>query len=197
MSENISAHYLADAVKNGNKRLFELARSNNFRFYVEGLSGVLRAGYGGQESNAYLPDNADEVLEFSVKSVSLPKFSQEIIRLRRGNAEMTAAGVPTFDPGTLIIDDFIGADGKSILMAWQNLSYNVNTQMVGYMTDYKRDCTLIEYDPNYKIVRTWKLYGCWISDLSQTEFDHDNGDKRQITATIAYDWAKMEMPNEE
>ena len=44
MSENISAVYLADAVKT-NKRMFELARSNNFRFYVEGLSGILRAGY--------------------------------------------------------------------------------------------------------------------------------------------------------
>ena len=66
MSENISAHYLADAIKTSKPRMFELARSNNFRFYVEGLSGLLRAGYQGQESNAYLPDNADEVLEFSV-----------------------------------------------------------------------------------------------------------------------------------
>ena len=43
MSENISAHYLANATRDS--RLYELARSNNFRFYVEGLGGLLRAGY--------------------------------------------------------------------------------------------------------------------------------------------------------
>lgn len=196
MSENISAVYLADATK-VNNRMFELARSNNFRFYVEGLGSLLRAGYQGKESNAYLPENADEVLDFSVKSMTVPSFTQEAITIRRGNAVMKAAGLPNYDEGSLVIDDFIGADGKSILMAWQNLSYNVQTQMVGYMSDYKRDCHLIEYDPNYKIVRTWKLYGCWVSGISQDAFDHDNGDKRQITATIQYDWAKMEMPDEE
>lgn len=197
MSENISAHYLADAIKTSNPKMFEPARSNNFRFYVQGLGGLLRAGYQGQESNAYLPENADETLEFSVKSVTLPTFSQGVISLRRGNAVMKAAGLPDFTDGSLVIDDFIGADGKSILMAWQNLSYNVNTQMVGYMSDYKRDCYLIEFDPNYKVVRTWKLYGCWISSIQQDGFDHDSGDKRLITATVTYDWAKMEMPDEE
>ena len=195
MSENISAVYLANATKSS--KIFELARSNNFRFYVEGLGGLLRAGYQGKESNAYLPNNADELLEFSVKSTFVPSFEQEVISLRRGNAVMKAAGVPTFTSGQLVIDDFIGADGKSILMAWQNLSYNVNTQMVGYMSDYKRDCYLVEYDPNYKQVRTWKLYGCWCSKVEQDGFDHDGGDKRQVTATIEYDWAKMEMPDEE
>ena len=195
MSENISAHYLANATRDS--RLYELARSNNFRFYVEGLGGLLRAGYNSAQQDAYISENADEVLEFSVKSSSVPKFQQEVIEIRRGNAVMKAAGLPTFNQGTLIIDDFIGADGKSVLMAWQNLSYNVDTQMVGYMKDYKKDCYLIEYDPNYKEVRTWKLFGCWVSDLNQSEFDHDEGGKRQITATIEYDWAKMEMPGEE
>lgn len=196
MSENRSAVYLADAIKNAN-RVVELARSNNFRFYVEGLGGLLRAGYQGKESNAYIPENADEVLDFSVKSSFVPKFSQQPIEFRRGNAVIKAAGLPTFESGQLVIDDLIGLDGKSVLMAWQNLSYNVQTQMVGYMRDYKRDCHLIEFDPNYKVVRTWKLYGCWVSDVSQDPFDHDSGDKRQITATIEYDWAKMEMPDTE
>ena len=196
MSENKSAVYLANAVKL-DKRLFELARSNTFRFYVEGLGGLLRAGYSGQESNAYIPANADETLELSVKSFTPPTYSQDIIILRRGNAVMKAAGLPNFNDGSLIIDDFIGADGQSTLMAWQNLSYNVDTHMIGYMSDYKRDCYLIEYDVNYKIVRTWKLYGCWISGILTDTFDQDSGDKRAITATITYDWAKMEMPDEE
>ena len=110
---------------------------------------------------------------------------------------MKAAGLPTFSEGQLVIDDFIGADGRSILMAWQNQSYDVATQTVGYMSDYKKKATLVEFDPKYKMVRQWTLSGCWISDLTPGEFDHDNGDKRQITATIQYDWAEMKMPDEE
>jgi hypothetical protein len=125
MSENRSAVYLADAIKTN--KTVELARSNNFRFYVEGLGGLLRAGYQGKESNAYIPDNADEVLDFSVKSAFVPTFTQQPIEFRRGNAVIKAAGLPTYESGQIVIDDIIGIDGKSVLMAWQNLSYNVNT----------------------------------------------------------------------
>ena len=110
---------------------------------------------------------------------------------------MKAAGLPTFNDGSLVINDYIGADGKSVLMAWQNLSYNVDTQMVGYMSDYKKNCWLIEYDPQYKMVRQWVLYGCWVSGISQEDFDMENGGKRMITATIKYDYAKMQIPDEE
>jgi hypothetical protein len=69
--------------------------------------------------------------------------------------------------------------------------------MIGYMSDYKKNCWLIEYDPNYKIVRQWILYGCWVKGITEQEFDMEGGDKRQITAQIEYDYAKMQMPDEE
>ena len=188
--ENEGAYYLAR-----NPKLFEPARGNTFRFYVSGLNKLLRAGYTGKEGDAYISEDAEKMLELSVKQTAMPKFSQEPITIRRGNSVVKAAGLPTFSEGSITIDDFIGADGRSILMAWQNLSYNVSTQMVGYMSDYKKDAVLIEFDPNYKMVRQWNLYGCWISDITPGEFDHDNGDKRAISATIQYDWAEMKMPD--
>lgn len=197
MPNKIGAYYLS-ANTTAQNRMFEPARSNDFRFYVQGLDNLLRAGYSGTENNARLPESmVGETLEFSVVSTTIPQISQEVITIRRGNSVMKAAGLPSFNSGSLVIDDFIGADGKSVLMAWQNLSYNVRTQNVGYMADYKKDCWLIEYDPNFKMVRQWILYGCWISALSQSEFSQDSGDKRQITATIEYDWAEMKMPDEE
>ena len=65
------------------------------------------------------------------------------------------------------------------------------------MADYKKDCTLIEYTPDYKQVRYWELKGCWISELSEEPFDMNNGDKREISATIQYDRAIPHMPDEE
>lgn len=181
-----------------NPKMFEPARTNNFRFVVTDLDNILRVGYNSEDSSAQARiANAQEVLEFSVTKTTIPQFTQDEIVIRRGNSVMKAAGVPTFNDGSLVINDYIGADGKSVLMAWQNLSYNVDTQMVGYMSDYKKTCWLIEYDPNYKKVREWILYGCWVKGISQEDFDMENGGKRMITATIAYDYAKMQLPDEE
>lgn len=191
MPENIGAYHLSN-----NPTVYEPARTNNFRFVVTGLDNLRRVGTDETDSDAVI-QNAQELLEFSVVSATLPLFTQSPIEIRRGNSVMKAAGLPTFTDGSLVINDYIGADGKSILMAWQNLSYNVDTQMVGLMSDYKKNCWLIEYSPDYKIVRQWILYGCWVSGLSQDAFNMEDGDKRTITATIAYDYAKMQLNDEE
>lgn len=187
------AYHLAN-----NPKLFEPARSNTFRFVVTDIDNIKRVGFAADDdSDEAKIANAQEVLEFSVAKAAIPQFTQQEVVIRRGNSVMKAAGLPDFQDGSLVINDFIGADGKSVLMAWQNLSYNVDTQMIGYMSDYKKTCWLIEYDPQYKIVRQWILYGCWVKGIQQPEFDMEGGDKRQITATIAYDYAKMQMPDEE
>lgn len=192
MAENFGAYHLAN-----NPKMFEPARTNNFRFVVTDLNNILRVGFNKEDtSNKARISNAQEVLEFSVTKAAIPQFTQEEIVIRRGNSVIKAAGIPSFNDGSLVINDYIGADGKSVLMAWQNLSYNVDTQMVGYMSDYKKDCWLIEYDPNYKMVRQWVLYGCWVSGIQQEDFDMENGGKRVITATIKYDYAKMQMPDD-
>ena len=40
------------------------------------------------------------------------------------------------------------------------------------MNKYKKDCMLVEYSPDYEeILRTWTLKGCWVSAISESEFD--------------------------
>lgn len=109
---------------------------------------------------------------------------------------MKFAGAPTFSDGTLVVNDYIGADTKSALMAWQNLSYNVKTEKVGNMKDYKKMCYLCEYTPDYKLVRTWKMLGCWVSGLTESDFSMDSAGKKTISATISFDKAFMELPEE-
>ena len=106
---------------------------------------------------------------------------------------MKAAGVPTFNNGTLVVNDFIGADTKAVLMAWQNLSYNVRTEKVGLMTDYKKEAYLIEYTPDYQQVRKWKLHGCWVSGISEDGYNQESNEKNTISATIEFDWAEIDM----
>lgn len=185
----IGTYHLAD-----NPQLFEIQRNNNFEFVVTDIDGILRAGAVGTEKNAKF-DNAQEILRLSVTKSTVPHFTQEVVPVKRGNTTLKYAGVPTFGEGSLNFNDFIGADTKSILMAWQNLSYNVRTEKVGSLdvTPYKKNCYLIEYTPDYRKVRTWRLYGCWISSLSEGEFTSEDGQKHTIDCTIQYDRAEIDL----
>ena len=179
--EDMGTYVLAD-----NPTLYEPQRSNNFDFVVTGLDGILRAGALGDEAQAIL-QNAQEVLRIAVDSASVPHFTQEIISINRGNDTIKFAGKITFGEGSLRIKDYIGADSKAVLMAWQNLSGNVRTEKVGHASDYKKDAYLVEYTPDYIPVRRWVLKGCWISGISEDEYNHNTNDARTITATIQYD----------
>ena len=111
---------------------------------------------------------------------------------------MKAAGIPSFNEGELVIKDYMGADGKSILLAWQNLSYNVKGQTIGHMSRYKKDCYLLEYSPDYsRIVRQWILHGCWVSGISQDAFNVEEGGERNVSAKIEFDWAEQMLSDEE
>lgn len=186
----VGSYHLAD-----NPELYEIQRDNNFEFIVTGIDNIMRVGAEpGDESPTI--GNASQTLRFSVVSSSIPMFSQEVLTIRRGNSVMKFAGAPTFSEGTLVVNDYIGADSKSTLMAWQNLSYNVKTERVGSMKDYKKTCYLCEYTPDYKLVRTWKMLGCWVSGLSEGDFNMESSGKKTISATISFDKAFMELPEE-
>lgn len=184
------AYRLAD-----NPELYEVQRSNNFEFIVTGIDNLLRVDADENDANAYIK-NAAHTLRFSVNQASIPMFTQDVITIRRGNTVMKAAGVPNYSEGTLVVHDYIGADTKSVLMAWQRLSCDMKTEKVGRMKDYKKTCYLCEYTPDYQLVRTWKMLGCWVSGLSEGEFNMEDGGKKTITATIQYDKAFMELPEE-
>lgn len=189
--EQISAYHLAD-----NPKLYEPQRGNNFDFIVTDIDNIVRSDAKDTDTNRTIP-NAQNILHFGVVSSSLPMFTQNIISVNYGNSVMKAAGKPQFSDGTLVVNDYIGADTKSVLMAWQNLSYNVRTDKVGRMADYKKNCYLQEYTPDWQLVRTWRLIGCWVSGLSEDQFSNDSDDKKTITATITFDKAYMELPDEE
>jgi hypothetical protein len=174
-----------------NTNLYEIQRTNNFEFIVTDIDGIQRAGMIGGEANGSIA-NGQEIIRMAVASATVPFFSQSAIEVKRGNSTMKFAGVPTFDAGTIKVNDYIGASAKEVLLAWQALSYNVVTEKVGLASDYKKDCYLVEYTPDYQKVRQWKMHGCWISKLSGGEFNSDNNEKMQIDAEIQYDKAELD-----
>ena len=196
MSNSLSAQHISTNLAN-----YEAARSGFFSLIVDDLDNIVRASYSGDPRAAAASDKiprAQEILKLNVIGFKPPHFKLAPHKFRRGNDVVTFAGVPDFDDSlSLKVDDIVGVDTKSILMAWQALAYNVYTRKGGRMKDYKKNCTLIEYTQDFEQVRSWTLYGCWISGIDDSDFDKENDGPRKLTATLVYDRAEMVMPEVE
>ncbi len=189
MANSLDAQHISTNLAN-----YEAARSGFFSLIVDDLDNIIKATYTGDHAAAPASDKiakAQEALKLNVLTTSVPHFKLNVLEYKRGNEVVKFAGTPTFDAGSVKVDDVVGIDTKAILMAWQGLAYNVHTRKGGRMKDYKKNCTLIEYTQDYEQVRSWTLYGCWISGLDEDGFDRENDGKRAITATIEYDRAVM------
>ena len=178
---------------------YEAARSGFFTLLIDKkINGINLPGIDPESAGDedVISAQAREVLKLNVVKAPVPHFSIKAESFRRGNDVVKYAGLPDFKDGNIVVDDIVGVDTKSILMAWQALAYNVNTRKGGRMKDYKIDCQLIEYTQDYVQVRSWDLFGCWISDIQEGDFDKENDGKRQLTAKIEYDRAEMRIGDE-
>lgn len=186
-NESHGTYYLAD-----NPNLYEIQRSNNYEFIITDIDDILKSGYDPQDANSRVV-NAQEILRLSVTKASVPHFSQKVITTKRGNTQMKFAGVPEFGQGSVDFYDYIGVETKEALMAWQNLSFNIRTEKVGLASDYKKDCYLVEYSPDYQVVRRWILHGCWISKIEEDNYDSEQTNTaRKIRCTFEYDRGEID-----
>lgn len=189
MSNSLSAAHISSNLEN-----YEAARSGFFSLIVDDIDNIVNAAFAGDHKSAAAGDRiakAQEHLKLNVVKAPVPHFSLQPLEYKRGNDTVKFAGVPTFKEGSMVVDDVVGIDTKSIVMAWQALAYDVHTRKGGRMKDYKKNCTLVEYTQDFEQIRSWTMYGCWVSDIQEGEFDKENDGKRQITATIQYDRAEM------
>ena len=189
INDGLSAYHLGST-----HRAYQPAKKNFFEFIVEDLTNLLKPGVEkelAQEAD-YITDG-QEVIRLTVNKAPVPHYELNEIEIRKGNSSVWYAGTPTFSEGTLEVDDMIGANSKAVLEAWQNLAYNVVTDKGGRAIDYKKNATLIEYTSDHVKVRSWKLIGCWVKNISEDPYDKTNDDLRRVTGTIRYDRAIPEI----
>lgn len=192
MPNSLNAYHISSDYAN-----YEAARSGFFSLLIHDIDDrLVTAAFSSMpdgEEKADKIKNAQEGIKLNVVKAPVPHFSIKVEQYRRGNDVVKFAGVPDFKEGSIVVDDVIGIDTKAILMAWQALAYDVKTRKGGRMASYKKNCTLIEYTQDFKQIRNWTLYGCWVSDLTEGDFDKENDGKRQITAKIEYDRAEVSI----
>ena len=193
---------------------YESARSNFFTLLVEDLDDLLypEFSYTGENTNNEFVTrrggrSGQEVIKLSVNKMFVPHFNLGVIDVRRGNSSVKFTDTPTWDAGTIELQDFVGLQTKNVLMAWQALAYDVVSDTQGRAGDwtdtdgvfhrgYKRDCTLVEYTPDFQQIRYWKLIGCWISNITESNFEVDGTGARSLSCTLQYDRAIMHQPDE-
>lgn len=190
INDGLSAYHLST----GTHRAYQPAKKNFFEFIVEDLDNLLKPGVEVDlaEDSDYIR-NGQEVIRLTVNKAPVPHFELNDIEIRKGNSIVHYAGTPTFSDGTLEVDDMIGAQSKAVLEAWQNLAYNVVTDKGGRAIDYKKNATLIEYTSDHVKVRSWRLIGCWIKNISEDDYDKTNDDLVRVQGTIRYDRAIPEI----
>lgn len=188
--QNFGTYHINTDIQN-----YELARSNFFTFIVDDLEGLVKSDFSLEQPEAGdIINNGQEVIKLSVTKASVPHFEVAPLEIRRGNSVIKFAGNPSFKEGSLELQDFVGLKVKSVLMAWQALSYDVVNDRGGRASAYKKNCTLIEYTQDYEEVRRWDLIGCWISGIQEDDFDMNSDGARKITATLQFDRAIMHDP---
>jgi hypothetical protein len=135
--------------------------------------------------------NASDILRLNVTKTSVPQFSVETHEYRRGNDVVKFAGVPTWDSGTLEVDDIVGVNTKDIMISWLYLAYNPHTRMGGRMKDYKKTAYLREYTQDYVLIREWEIRGIFVKKVGDSEFDRENDGKRKLSVEFEYDMAVL------
>lgn len=191
MVDNKGTYHITD-----NNDIYEPARNNNFELIVTGLDGILKSGVDASTANEndYIK-NGQEVLRVAIDASSVPHYVLGVIEVKRGNTVAKFADVPTFASQTIRVKDYISIDSgysnpKDVIMAWQALAYNPRTEQIFRAKNYKKTCTLIEWDPSFRqVVRKWTIEGAWVSEISEDDFSVDSDGQRKFNATIVFDRA--------
>lgn len=184
----------------GGLEAFEAARSGFFALIIDqtALTNLPKPTYTSKDldqtpstDDLYKAEDYQEVLKLAVTKCDVPSYEVTTFEYRRGNDVVRFAGVPTFKGGSLTVDDYIGIDTKSMLYAWLRLAYDPFTRKGGRMSDYKKNCRLVEYTQDYQEVRQWQLEGCFITAINEDSFNRESDGKRQMTVDFSYDRATM------
>lgn len=176
-------------------------RKNNFLLVVNGLDNLPRVdsidpSMGDLGEVDYIRDAQQQII-LSLKSCDVPNITQSPININRGNSTIKFAGKPTFNDLNLEIYDYIGANTKDTLLAWQYLSYNSKYDYTGMASSYKKDCQLLQLTPDGTLVRYWEIKGAWLQNVQPGNFSMDDADAAQtVTATLTYDWATLKLPDD-
>lgn len=129
-----------------------------------------------------------EIIRMACESVKIPSINVETTELRHGNEIVKVATNPSFDGGSIVMKDAIGADLEMAIWNWFSLVLDIeNDSVMGLVVDYKKTTRLIQYSPNNSVSRTWKCSGVFPTSFDAGDLSYASPDKKLITCNLSVD----------
>lgn len=194
VNNNPSAFHISQ-----NRVEYNPQRKNNFILVINFEDDLLRVGSDEGTTDASSIITASEAQNqviLTLRSCNTPNVALGEIPVYRGNSVIKFAGKPTFEDIQFEAYDYIGANIKDTLLAWQNQAYNSKYDYIGGAKSYKKHCQLIQQTPNGTMVRYWDIEGAWPKNVEPGDYDYTSEDQQTVSCTLAIDWAEMHTPEE-
>ena len=111
----------------------------------------------------------EDSLRLTCNSVSIPEISVDKVEIHRMHNKYRVAGSKVeYGEVTLKFYDFIDNGAANALKEWHRQVYDIDTSLMGFPVEYKRDLTLLMYGPDNSVVESWLFSGAWPNRLSRS-----------------------------
>lgn len=107
--------------------------------------------------------DGSDALKLAVDESSHPSGKNEVIAIKRGNAQVHVAGRYTVDEYTMQLNDFVTPKVYEKLMKWRDKVFNKGNKQLGNPSDYKKDLSLVLMGPNNTVNREIQIIGAFPS----------------------------------
>jgi hypothetical protein len=148
---------------------FEPQRKNNFMVTFLGVS------------------SEDDTISLSVSTFPIPTVGVGVGETHWGNEVRKWAGKAEFGDATLVLKDYVDAGTAKAIMGWYTQVHQPGTAIVGRAAKYKKQGEVIMFGPDGADDRSWKLIGCWPSQVDFGGGDMGSSDQNEISVTIQVD----------
>lgn len=133
-------------------------------------------------------------LRLTCNSCSIPSIDIDAVDVHRmHNKYKVAASKVSYGDVTVKFYDFVDNTAANALKEWHRQVYDLDTSLMGYPKDYKRDITLLMYGPDHSVVESWLLKGAWpksITRPSNLDWSNQTG-LIELNVVLSIDEAKL------
>lgn len=155
----------------------------------------------GWTSNVQLPKAlnrfevlfSDDDLRLTCHSATIPNFTVgETPIARMHNVYKVAGAQIKFEKVDFKFYDFVDNKAGKKIDDWWKQVYNINTSLMGFPGQYKRNLTLLMYGPDHSVVESWLLVGCFPTSITRQPLDWKTGDAvQEVSLSVSIDEAKL------
>lgn len=135
----------------------------------------------------------DDELRLTCKAAGMPKVNVDDVPIHRmHNLYKVAGSKVTYDDINLTFYDYVDNKAGRKLDDWHKQVYNINTSLMGFPAQYKKNITLLMYGPDHSVVESWLLVGAWPKNISRKDLTwEDSNGVQEVSLTLAIDEAKL------